>query len=668
MPASSILIVDDEIIIARELELRLEKLGYGVRGIASSGAEAIRLIEEKQPNLVLMDIVLKGEMDGVETAAEIRRRWSLPLIYLSAYADEATVKRAQITEPFGYLVKPFSERELRANIEMALYKHKAETKLRGIEKWFAASMERVADGVIATDQLGCVTFINREGEILTNRASGEALGRPLQEIAPLAADSRPDQMVDLIDRALAEGIVVLRDKEALSFMREGAPIRVDATACRLVDDEGKPVGAVVVLRDQSASDFMRDALRRSEEDLRRKNEALAEMNRRKDEFLAMLAHELRNPLVPIRNLMATLRRLPLADNPSIIRACEIVDAQVDHLVRLIDDLLDVARITRGGLTVRKERCNLVEIVRQAFDAYRLPLEEHGLKLSLTLPDQPLWMQGDRTRLSQVVGNLLHNARKFSLPGCKVDVTLASTGGQAMLVVRDTGIGIAPDLLPQIFEPFRQLPQACDRSAGGLGLGLTLARHVVELHDGEVEAESAGPGEGAILTVRLPLEAPPELRAAEGEERPPGSRSRRVLLIEDNFFVAESMRMLVDVMGHDVRIAENGEKGLETAQGYHPDVVLCDIGLPGMDGYAVARAFRRDPGLASAYLVAISGYSQKEVIENCRSAGFDLYLKKPVEADRLEEVLMFLPDGEARMNGRPSRAGGFAAESRCRVAS
>ncbi|MBI1868382.1 MAG: response regulator [Methylocystis sp.] len=640
MTVPGILIVDDEVIIARELEIRLSKLGYDVRGIACSGEEAIRLAGETQPNLVLMDIVLKGGMDGIEAAAEIRKRWALPILYLSAYADAATVRRARIAQPFGYLVKPFSESELRANIEMALYKAEAESKLRSVEKWFAASMQCVADGVIATDRQGRVTFLNREAEVLTGRSSAEAVGQPLLEVALLASDAARKAIPDLIDRALAEGVVILPEQDALPFVRDGAQIRVDATACCLRDNDGTATGVVLVLRDQSACDRMQDALRRSEEDLRRKNAALAEANRRKDEFLAVLAHELRNPLVPIRNLVATLQRLPLLDNPTVSAACKLVDRQVDHLVHLVDDLLDVARINRGGLTVRKERCDLVEIVRQVAEAHRSVLEQdHGLTLTLDLPDQPMWAPGDRTRLIQVVGNLLHNARKFTPAGGTVEVSLAARSGQATLTVRDTGIGIAPELLPHIFEPFRQLAQALDRSDGGLGLGLTLVRHIVDQHGGVVEAESAGPGQGAAFTVRIPLDASTVLPLAEDRDAPAASKSRRVLLIEDNMFVAESTRLLIEVMGHSVRVATDGAKGLAVARSFRPEVVLCDIGLPGgMDGYAVARAFKQDPDLASACLVALSGYSQKEITEQCRAAGFDLYLTKPLEADELERVL------------------------------
>jgi CheY-like chemotaxis protein len=318
----------------------------------------------------------------------------------------------------------------------------------------------------------------------------------------------------------------------------------------------------------------------------------------------------------------------------------MIDRQVDHLVHLVDDLLDVARITRGGLTMRKERCDLVEVVHQVVEANRPMLEESGLTLSLDIPDHPLWMQGDRTRLIQLAGNLLDNARKFTPSDGKVEVSLAEAAGQATFSVRDTGIGIAPDLLPQIFEPFRQLPQTLDRSAGGLGLGLTLVRHIAELHSGEVSAESAGPGRGTILSVRLPLENAAALPAAEDGEVPAAPpQSRRVLLIEDNFLVAESTRMLIEVMGHRVQVALDGRKGLDAARAFHPDVVLCDIGLPGgMDGYAVARAFKQDPALASARLIALSGYSHGESIEQSRAAGFDLYLTKPVRENELEKAL------------------------------
>ncbi len=373
--------------------------------------------------------------------------------------------------------------------------------------------------------------------------------------------------------------------------------------------------------------------------------ALQEANRQKDEFLAMLAHELRNPLSPIRNAVHVLRSL-VPNEPRLERAREMIERQVTHMTRLLDDLLDVSRIARGKVSLHQEVVDLAQLVRLAGEDYRATLDAIGLTLTLGLPARPMWVQADPTRLSQAVGNLLHNASKFTNPGGQVTVrlTMEADGRAAILSIRDTGIGMEPDILGRVFETFSQADHSLDRSRGGLGLGLALVKGLVELHGGTVQAFSAGLGAGSEFTIRLPLAPAPERPLAIPACKPAGQRSRRVLVIEDNIEVAESMKYLLEADGHQVVLAHTGRAGIETARQFRPEVVLCDIGLPGgMDGFGVARVMRNDAALSSACLIALTGYDREEDRRRAREAGFDMHLIKPVDPIALDQVLERLSD-------------------------
>ncbi len=372
-------------------------------------------------------------------------------------------------------------------------------------------------------------------------------------------------------------------------------------------------------------------------------DALREADRRKDEFLAMLGHELRNPLGVISTAVHLLRLRGPAD-PFFVEVRQTIERQTEHMSQMMNDLLDVARITRGQIRLKKEPCDLVDIVRRMVEDHRSAMDESGLQFVASLPDSPLWLLGDYTRLAQIVGNLLYNARKFTDQGGTVSVGLvAAPGPIALLSVQDTGIGIEPEILDRIFEPFTQSDHGIDRSRGGLGLGLALVKGLVELHGGGVRVESAGRGCGSVFTVRLPLienYTSPELDLHALEK--PMSPSRRILIIEDNTEAACTMRMVLELTGHTVKIANTGPQGIEAAKQFRPGVVLCDIGLPGLDGYAVARRLREQSELKSMYLVAISGYGQQADQQRAYDAGFDLHMTKPVNADHLNEILRGLP--------------------------
>jgi signal transduction histidine kinase len=375
-------------------------------------------------------------------------------------------------------------------------------------------------------------------------------------------------------------------------------------------------------------------------ELKRAFEALREADRRKDEYLAMLSHELRNPLAPIRSAVFLLERAdPASDGAR--RAREIVARQVGHLSRMVDDLLDVSRLARGRIELRRARLDLGELVHRVGEDHRMLLSNAGIGLEVAAPDGSVQVDGDATRLAQLLGNLLQNSAKFTPQGGRVTLSLAVEAGQAVLRVRDTGAGIEAGLLQTVFEPFVQAERTLARSRGGLGLGLPLVKGLAELHGGSVEAWSAGAGSGAEIVVRLPLGTTRSVPGPElgvGADAGAAAAGRRVLVVDDNVDAAESLCDVVAFLGHAVEAVHDGPTAVARARERHPDVVLCDIGLPGMDGYEVARRIRADPGLAGVRLVAVSGYAQPEDRARARQAGFDDHVAKPADPAEIGRLI------------------------------
>jgi signal transduction histidine kinase/CheY-like chemotaxis protein len=372
-------------------------------------------------------------------------------------------------------------------------------------------------------------------------------------------------------------------------------------------------------------------------DRKRAEQELMVANRRKDEFLGMLSHELRNPLAPIRNALYILDHAEPAGQQAR-RAREVATRQVAHLTRLVDDLLDVTRIVRGKVELRRADLDLADLTRRTGEDHRALMHEREIDLRVEAPPEPIWVVGDETRLAQVVGNLLHNAAKFTPRGGRVTLSARRVADRAEIRVRDTGAGIGRELMPRIFEPFTQGEQTLARTEGGLGLGLALVKGLVELHRGTVDVTSEGAGLGTEFTIRLPIARP--MRRRGGEPAPPtmtGPR-QRVLVVDDDRDAAESLADLVEVLGHTAEVALDGPAALQRARAHPPDVVLCDLGLPGMSGYEVARALRTDAALAKLRLVAVSGYAQPEDQEGAAAAGFDAHLPKPLDPQALEELL------------------------------
>jgi signal transduction histidine kinase len=393
--------------------------------------------------------------------------------------------------------------------------------------------------------------------------------------------------------------------------------------------------------------------------------ALKEADRHKDEFLAMLAHELRNPLAPIHNAVQLMRRKPLND-PQLAWSRDVIERQLGHLTRLVDDLLDVSRITRGKINLTKEVLHLGALIGRAVETVQPLIEERGHALSLDVPDQELSVLGDPTRLTQALANVLGNAAKYTDRGGHILISLSRKGAEAEVRIRDNGIGIPAEQLPMIFNLFTQLDRSSGRAQSGLGIGLALVRRLVEMHGGSVIAHSEGPGHGSEFVIRLPLcvaasaelgSNPSSFKAQSMADAPnsngtvasgsPASAQRRILLADDNKDALDSLATLLELSGHEVYTAANGAQALEAAERYQPEVALLDIGMPALDGYEVARRIRAQPWGQRITLVALTGWGQDSDRKHSRDAGFDSHLVKPLDLDKLTELLARLPTAPAQ---------------------
>lgn len=396
----------------------------------------------------------------------------------------------------------------------------------------------------------------------------------------------------------------------------------------------------------SLSEAMHEARRQAEIQAReaeRGRRELERAGRQKDEFLAMLAHELRNPLAPIYNAVQILA-VRGRDPEEVERVRRLIERQLHQVVRLVDDLLDMSRITRGKLSLWKKPVALARVVATAVETSRPLIESKGHELTVTVPEAPLQVCADAARLAQIVSNLLNNAAKYTETAGRIDLTVERLEGEACVRVRDTGIGIAPELLPRVFDLFMQAESSLDRAQGGLGVGLALVRRLVEMHGGAVEAHSAGIGQGTEMVVRLPLLTGPGAKEAGAGAPAPARQMEtaaeplRILIVDDNEDSAESLAVLMELAGHEVRTAFEGLSALEEARTFRPDAVLLDIGMPKLDGYEVARRLRQEPGMDGVLLLAMTGYGQEEDRRRSREAGFDHHLVKPVDLNQLRGLL------------------------------
>ena len=491
----------------------------------------------------------------------------------------------------------------------------------------ATIIESSHDAIVGRNFDGIVTSWNKAATSLFGYTEAEAVGASISLIVPDDLLEQLDQLHQRVKRC-----ETIPPFETVRTHKDGRRIQVSATISPIKDLTGKVVAAASVFRDIT--------------ELKAAQAVLEQEARRKDEFLAQLGHELRNPLAPLRNCLDILRQ---GDGSRGRKSLDIIDRQLAHLTSLVDQLMDISRIASGRLAVRRETIDLVEIVRMTVEDYQGPLEVAGLKLELRLPDRRLWVMGDAVRLSQIMNNLLSNATKFTDPGGVVTVALESESPAEMarITVRDTGIGMDAEFLSRLFEPRGGFAGGLARGREGLGLGLGLVKGLVGIHGGKVEASSSGPGRGSTFIVRLPVVKPgarrPRPARTPSAPARPKAAPHRILIVEDNADAAESTRLLLELAGHKVEVARDGPSGLRMVRSFKPQVVVCDLGLPGgMDGYMVASTLRKDPLTKSAYLIALTGYGREQDQELALKAGFDVHLTKPADPDSLRQLLAGIP--------------------------
>ncbi|HMC98124.1 MAG TPA: response regulator, partial [Flavobacteriales bacterium] len=685
LPKADVLVVDDlpeKLLVYRTI---LEELDVNLV-TARSGQEALREVLNREFAVILLDVNMPI-MDGFETATLIRKRRrsaSTPIIFLTAFTDEMRVAQGYAIGGVDYIPTPVVPAILRAKVQVFV-------ELFQMRRLSASQAEERARRAVAEEAAERFAFLAEAGKEMTRSLEFEPMLHTLAGVAvPFLADlsvlclmdenkritrvesawSQPGQdghkgsasscpfpwLIEACERSIAtdrpvhlDGLPAMSPPGAEDVITSPDVQGGSALVLPLVV-RNTVHGALAFVRRSSRPAYQSISVTLAQELAARAAimlenallvQGIQEADHRKDEFLAMLAHELRNPLGPIRNAVQLLHMAGEEDG-MLSHARGMIDRQVTHMARLVDDLLDATRIARGKILLRMERCDLVRIVRQTLEDYAGTFKARRLRLEVDLPDQPVWIHGDPTRLAQAVGNLLHNAHKFTDPGGWVLISLRpeTNGSEATLRVRDMGVGVDPKVLPYVFDVFRQAEQGLDRSRGGLGLGLSLVKGLIEMHGGTVSAHSEGVGMGAEFTIRIPLQVMDAPTAVPVTEVPDAEGSRyRVLVIEDNQDTADSFKLLLTRDGHEVRTAYTGTAGLEAAHHFRPQVILCDIGLPGMDGYQVVRMIRRDADVSSAYVIALTGYGREEDQGKAHEAGFDLHLTKPVDFATLRRALL-----------------------------
>jgi len=550
--------------------------------------------------------------------------WSdLPILLLTGPGPDSATATAAVAQlgNVTLLERPVRVATLVGAVRVALRGRQRQYGLRdrlALQTLLAAIVESSDDAMVGKTTDGVILTWNKAAERLFGYTASEAVGQPITMLIPPERHAEEREILARITRG--ERMVHF---ETVRVTKDGRRLDVSLTISPIRDASGHVIGASKVARDISVQ--------------KQAEHALLEADRRKDEFLATLAHELRNPLAPIRNSLALLEE-PSQTDPTVERVRGILERQVGHMVRLVDDLMEVSRITRGTIELRRERIDLAEAIRSALETSEPLVHRAGLELALKLSPEPLYVDADPVRLTQIVSNLLNNAAKYANGSREIVVSALREANEAVISVRDFGVGIPPDMLERVFDMFTQVPGSDRGVQSGLGIGLTLVRSLVHMHGGSIVATSEGLGKGSTFTFRLPLVDAPVRGTAAAAGRGMFGLPLRVLVVDDNRDAAVSLGLVLRRAGAEVEVVHDGVTALDRIERFRPAVVLLDIGMPGMNGYEVARRIRARPALREVRLVALTGWGQAEDRRRSFDAGFDHHLIKPAGIDELRALL------------------------------
>lgn len=626
--SSVILNVDDNEGSRHAKTRTLQLAGFTVLESAN-GSGALKLVQERLPDLVLLDMTLP-DISGLEVCRRIKENPGTAAVLVlqtsAALIDSGDKVRGLEQGADNYLAGPVEPLELIANVNALLRLREAQRALHENEERFRQLAENIADVFWIFDpSQRQLLYVSPAYEKIWGRTSA----RLYANFYAWQESIHPDDRERV--RLAFEELIIFRDYE-----QEYRLLMPDGTQ-RWIRDRGFPV------RDDAGNHYRVTRISQDISAPKAAEQALQDATIRKDEFLATLAHELRNPLAPMRTAIDLMRVTEGGNaNPltSTIDARAIISRQINHLVRLVDDLLDVSRITQGKLLLKKRIVELQPIIDSALETSEAYIRDRNHQLTVTTPDHPILLDADSVRLAQVVGNLLHNAAKYTAVGGNISLTVSATDDRLRIAVADNGIGIAPDNIEHIFELFTQAQRLDSKAPEGLGVGLSLVKRLVELHEGHITATSPGPGRGSEFAIELPLD--PTL-IDDKFESPPQKKVKkenglRILLVDDSLDAVTLMRLLLQSMGHEVTVAHDGPTALALAPRLIPHVILLDIGLPGMDGYEVASELLKVPELHRTTLVALTGYGQEKDRRKAFASGFHYHFIKPVEIDDLANML------------------------------
>jgi signal transduction histidine kinase/DNA-binding response OmpR family regulator len=624
----------------------LQRAGYRVVQ-ASTGAETLRRIAESNPQLILLDVMLP-DINGLDLCRLIKSDPKTShIMVLQISASKVTVSdRIHGLEggADSYLTEPVEPEVLVASARSLLRLYQREEENRRLvqtaqegERLLQSTFEQASEAILVCDNEGRIVRASHRAATL---AGQYPVGQLFIEVFPLELAAPLRMRYGSAPGAVRPSLYELANVDPDSS-QEASVVRCDGTriyllfSCRQLQRETdlERIGYTVALTDISVR-------KRLEEELKQRMEELKVVDRRKDDFLATLAHELRNPLAPIRNAAAILRRMHVAD-PQLQWCRDIIDQQVSQIGRLLDDLLDLSRITRDRLELRKERIALSQVIGAAVDISRPLIDEFEHALTVSVPAEPIDVVADEVRFTQVLSNLLNNAAKYTNPGGRISLTVARRENDLLVSVKDTGIGIAADKVDEIFEMFFQLERSLEQTRQGLGVGLTLVKRLVEMHGGTIQVRSDGPGQGSEFILRLPIvvehTAETKTAAEDGDERPKTS-SFRILVADDHIQSNESLTKVLQMMGYETHSAYDGEAAFAAAERFEPNLALLDIGMPKLNGYDLCRRIRQQPWGRTMILVALTGWGGEKDRQRGIAAGFNDHLTKPVPADQLEKLI------------------------------